>query len=114
MKNIFFGTPRFSSKIIQNVAGYQNKQENLALCHNVILTPIDTKNVKNATKKNELSMHTKVNILYVIPKINKMFSKQYHHLFNGFGRQVWDFEIPPAAVGIPKRTRLIPELNGVS
>ena len=65
----------FHRKLLQNVAGNQNKQENLALCQNVILTPIDTKNVKNATKKKQLSIHTKVNILYAIPKIDKCFQK---------------------------------------
>ena len=108
----------FHRELLQNVARNRNKRKHLAHCQNVFLSPIGTKKTKIVTKKHELWIHTKVNILYVIPKIDTCFQQTFHnfcqHFFNGFGRQVWDFEIPPAAVGIPKKARLIPELDGVS
>ena len=86
----------FHRQLLQNVAGNQNKRKNIAHYQNVFLSPIGTKKAKNVTKKRELSIHTKVNILYVIPKINTCFQQTFHHFrqhfFNGFGRQVWDLK----------------------
>ena len=86
----------FHRQLLQNVAGNRDKRKNLAHRQNVRLSPIGTKKAKIVTKKHELSIHTKVNILYVIPKINTCFQQTFHdfrqHFFNTSGRQVWNFK----------------------